>query len=152
MTGSQHCVVLLNGDGPADDFAFLSPMLARNRRVVGRVIGTEPVCVIGYGTGAEPAIRAANSYPGAVLVLVDPPKLAESTPATTVSTLIIAAIDGSESARPWLTRMPDARLALMAARTPLLQHRPAQVLSLIEQFLDYPTRFAAGAEQLEDHA
>lgn len=146
MTDFREWTLLLCGVHD-NDFDFLRPMLARNRTVRRHPRAGDRVCVVGYQGGvAEAAARSVDPRVESCVLIIDRPLL--SVPQSSVPTLLIGGRGSGVEALA--AQLADARFAGIAVDGYLLVQRPAQVLSLIEQFLDDPLRYPAGTNIPEE--
>ncbi|SMQ71944.1 NAD(P)/FAD-dependent oxidoreductase [Agreia sp. VKM Ac-1783] len=137
-TRRRSTVVLLCGPGSDEDFAFLGPTLARDRRVVMVDLGRpssrrsgawmhelagagDGCCVIAVGAHAEDAVRATHDSRGLVtrLVLIDPEFDGAAPEMGGLRVLVLTS--GQRG-------LDDVRGTL--------REQPARILSMIEDFLD----------------
>ena len=121
-------------------------MLRRNRPTETEILAGRKLCIVGYSHGVVPAIRASGNPAVGLLVLISPRQVLAPGDAVNTPTLVIGSTTSPGVTRAICAALPNARLALIDAGPELLRERPAEVLSLIEQFLDDPALYAPGTE------
>ncbi len=168
-TGAVPLIFLHDGDAStAHDLEFVMPLLGRHRLVISieladpaehhdhidAVLACEldadrPIAALGVGRGAAIWCAYAASR-RRVAAFIGVTGCAPSVLApVSVPTLVIGAEDdrivtGAHTAA-LLANLAHARCAWVPGGHAVLAERPAQIISLVDDFLENPTRYAAGS-------